>query len=130
MSPPDRAADGRRGALIPERMIVAVGDVYAQIPQREAVERAMLGAQEQARAHDGCLSFVFAEALGDPGHFLVVQRWRDQGAMEDHFRSRSFFDYQRAIAPLLVRESELSVHRVEDEVRPVNSSRLDTDHDD
>jgi quinol monooxygenase YgiN len=111
-------------------MIVAIADVYAQIPQRRAVQRAMLGAAEQAREHDGCVSFVFAEVLEDPGHFLLVQRWRDQDALDAHYRSSSFAEYQQAIAPLLVRDTELQVDRVTETVRPLNTSPLDTDHDD
>ena len=103
------------------RVIVALGEVHAQIPRREEAEEAMLEAQRAALEHDGCVSFVFARALGEPGRYLVVQRWRDRAALDRHFRSEAFFRYQAAITPLLVRESELSVHSVEDEVRPVDS---------
>jgi quinol monooxygenase YgiN len=90
----------------------------------------MLALQTEAGRQDGCLLFAFAEQLGDPGHFLVVQRWRDQASLEEHYRSPGFASYQAAIGELLVRESELELHRVEETVRPVNSSTLDLDQDD
>jgi quinol monooxygenase YgiN len=111
-------------------VILALGDIYAQIPQRKAVEEAMLDAQTQARKEPGCVSFAFAEVIGDPGHFLVVERWRDQAALDEHYRSAAFAGYQAAVAGRLVRDSEMHVHAVEQEVRPVDSSRLDLAHDD
>jgi quinol monooxygenase YgiN len=111
-------------------MIVALGDVYAQIPQRGAIERAMLALQAQALEQDGCVSFVFAEVLADPGHFLLVQRWRDRGALDAHYRSAAFADYQAAVEGLLVRDSELHLHVIAETVRPVDSSRLDLRQDD
>jgi len=111
-------------------VIIALGDVYAQIPQREAAERTMLSVQQAALEQDGCISFVFGEALEEPGHYVVVQRWRDRDALDVHYRSESFFRYQAAIGPLLVRESELHLHAVADAVEPVYSDRLDLHQDD
>jgi quinol monooxygenase YgiN len=111
-------------------VIVALGDVFAQVQGRDAAAQAMLEAQGAALEQDGCISFAFAEALGEPGHYLVVQRWRDRGALEAHFRSESFFRYQAAITPLLVRESELTLHTVESAVRPVDSEAHDVPEDD
>jgi quinol monooxygenase YgiN len=120
---------GASGARL-GRVIVALGDVYAQVPQRAAAQEAMLEAQHAALEQDGCVAFVFAEALGEPGHFVVVQRWRDPAALREHYRSESFFRYEAAIQPLLVRESELRVHVVEDEITPVDDAGLDLHQDD
>jgi quinol monooxygenase YgiN len=111
-------------------VIVALGDVYAQIPRREEAVAAMLDEQRAALGQDGCISFAFAEALDEQGHYVVVQRWRDHAALDEHYRSEEFFHYQAAIAPLLVRESELELHTVADAIRPLNSDPLDLRQDD
>ena len=111
-------------------MILGVGDVHVQIPHRLQAERAMAEAARGALAQKGCLSFVFAEVLGDPGHFIVVESWSDQEAVERHYRSPAFADYQRAIAGLLVRDSEYRMHVVQDTLHPVQSSTIVTDQDD
>ena len=90
----------------------------------------MLEAQHAALAEDGCISYAFAEALREPGHYLVVQRWRDRDALDAHYRSEAFFRYQASITPLLVRESELTVHEVWDTVRPVDSEARTLPRDD
>jgi quinol monooxygenase YgiN len=111
-------------------VILATGDVYAQIPQRQAVIEAMARAQQAAREEPGCELFAFAEAIDDPGHFLLLQRWHDRTALDAHYASAGFAEYQAAIAPLLVRDSELHVHVVQESTRPLNSARLDLHQDD
>jgi quinol monooxygenase YgiN len=111
-------------------VIIGIADVFAQIPQRGAVERAMLAAQALAQQQAGCVSFLVAEVLGDPGHFLVVERWLDQRSLAAHYRSESFAAYQAAVAPLLVRDSVLELHVVGEALRPLKPSGLDIDQDD
>ncbi len=111
-------------------MILAVGDIHAQIPHRRRVEQVMLTAQAAARRQEGCEAYTFAQALEEPGHFVVLQQWRDRAALDAHHRSAAFASYQQDIAPLLVRDSELRVHVVADTFRPVNPSVLDIAQDD
>jgi quinol monooxygenase YgiN len=111
-------------------MIVALTDVYAQIPHRKAIQEVMLKTEALVREDSGCVSFVFAEVLAEPGHFLLVQRWRDQAALNEHYRSAAFTNYQAGIRGLLVRDSETHVHVSEQEFRPVDSSGLDIGQDD
>jgi quinol monooxygenase YgiN len=111
-------------------MIVVHADVFAQIPQRTAAREAMQAAQSAAREQDGCIAYVFAEAVEDPGHFLAVERWRDRDALDAHFRSPSFLAYQAAVTPLLVRDSEIHIYSAEELARPTDSSRLDLRQDD
>jgi|ERR1700682_653761 len=111
-------------------MIVALADVYAQIAHREAIQEVMVKTEARVREDPGCVSFVFAEVLAEPGHFLLVQRWRDQATLDEHYRSAAFTDYQAGMRGLLVRDSEITVHVSEQEFRPVDSSRLDIGQDD
>jgi quinol monooxygenase YgiN len=111
-------------------VIVALGDVYVQVPRRGAAAEAMLAEQRAALEQDGCISFAFAETLDEPGHYLVTQRWNDRDALEEHYRSEPFFRYQAAIAPLLVRDSELTLHGVEDAVRALDSEARSVPRDD
>jgi quinol monooxygenase YgiN len=111
-------------------MIIVLGDIYAQIPRREQVRELMRATQARARAKSGCIYFAFAETLDDPGHFVVLEQWRDQASLDQHFRSAAFADYQAQIGEHLVRASELSVHSVAASLRPADSSPLDISQDD
>jgi quinol monooxygenase YgiN len=90
-------------------MLIALGDVYAQIERREEVRALMRATQVSAREQAGCEYYAFAETLDDPGHFVLVQQWRDEAALDAHYRSQAFADYQAQIGPLLVRTSELTL---------------------
>jgi quinol monooxygenase YgiN len=111
-------------------VIIALGDIYAQIPHREELRQLMRSTQARAREQPGCVSYTFAETLDDPGHFVVVQRWRDQAALDEHYRSQAFADYQAKVRGLLVRTSDLSLHAVQESFRPVASSGGDPQLDD
>jgi quinol monooxygenase YgiN len=110
-------------------MLIAVGDIYAQIGHREEVSDLMRETQERVREEPGCELFTFAEMLDDPGHFVIVEQWRDTASLDAHYRSQPFRSYQAGIARYLVRESELLVHEVASTVRPVNSAVIDTSGD-
>lgn len=90
----------------------------------------MLALQAAAEAQQGCLGFAFAEHVGDPGHYLLVQRWSDQGSLDAHFASKAFADYQQAITLLVVRETVFEVFNVASVLRGVPSEELDLRQDD
>jgi quinol monooxygenase YgiN len=106
-------------------MVIALGDIYTQIQRREEVRELMRATQARLREQRGCAYYAFAETLDDPGQLLVVQQWRDQAALDDHYRSQAFADYQAQIGQLLVRSSELRVHAVQASARPVDSAAID-----
>jgi quinol monooxygenase YgiN len=106
-------------------VIIALGDVYAQIPRLESVRALMRATQARAAQQDGCISYLFAETLDDPGHFVIVQQWRGEAALAEHYRSQGFADYQAQIGELIVRSSELRVHVVQESYTPLDSAPID-----
>jgi quinol monooxygenase YgiN len=101
--------------------IIVLGDVYAQIPHLEAVRGLMRETQERARKQPGCVSYSFAETLDEPGRFLIVQEWSDQAALEGHYRSETYADFQAKLELLLLHSSDLRIYLVEKTIRPVES---------
>jgi quinol monooxygenase YgiN len=105
--------------------VVVVGDVYTLVGRRDEVIALLSDTQERTRPQPGCLSFSFAEVVDDPGHYLVVEEWSDDAALKTHFKSDAFTSYQRNVAPLLARPSEVRIHRVSETTRPVESGPID-----
>jgi quinol monooxygenase YgiN len=105
-------------------MLIALGDVYAQAAAVQAVRELMVIAAEAAAREPGCEAYSFAEVVGDAAHFVTVQRWHDQGALDAHYGSAAFADYQERITPLLARSSELRVYSVADAYAPSNGGPL------
>ena len=111
-------------------MIIALGDVYSLLSRVDDARELMRATQAGARGEPGCLEYAFAEMLDDPGHFLVVQRWRDRAALEDHYRSAPFAAYQSQVSEMLVRDSQLTVHEVRESIEPLPAIPLDPRQDD
>lgn len=95
-----------------------------QIPERERARELMLATQQRARDEPGCISYAFVETLDEPGHFMTVQQWRDQAALDDHYRSQAFAEYQSEITSSLVRSSDLQVHEVQASYAPFDPGPL------
>lgn len=111
-------------------MIIALGDVYGQVPNLDMVRQLMRETQARTRDQPGCVSYTFAETLDEPGHFIVAQEWDDRAALERHYRSQACADYQAGIKLLLVRGSKLRVSDVQQSVRPVALPGGDPQQDD
>jgi len=111
-------------------MLIALGDVYALIERRDEARELMRATQASAREQPGCEYYAFADSLDDPGHFVLVQRWSDRAALEEHYRSRAFADYQAGIAPLLVRSSELTLFEAAPGVRFVDRDPIEISQED
>lgn len=106
-------------------MVIALGHIYAQIPSRERVRELMLENQAAAREQPGCVSFTFAETIDDPGHYVVVEEWSDRRALEAHYASRATTDYEEQVAELLLRDSEVWIHVVQESFAPQDSAPMD-----
>jgi quinol monooxygenase YgiN len=106
-------------------MIVAIADIYAQLGLLDNVRELMAATQVRVREEPGCVSYLFAEVVDDPGHFVAVEEWRDQAALDEHFHSPSFKEYQEQIGEWLVRKSELRLHQVSGTVLPQDSAPMD-----
>ena len=105
--------------------VVAVGDVYTLIGRRDELLGLLRDTQELARAEPGCVMYAFAEVVAEPGHFVVVQEWRDEAALEAHYATPGFQDYQERVGDLLARPSEVRIHHVARTLYPQDGGPMD-----
>jgi quinol monooxygenase YgiN len=47
----------------------------------------MLAMLTATRAEDGCLTYSYAQDVAEPGLIRVFEAWRDQAALDAHFRA-------------------------------------------
>ena len=105
--------------------MVVVGEIHSLLGRRDELLELLLDTQARVREEPGCVMYAFAEVVGEPGAFLVVQEWRDEAALEHHYRSPPFRRYQEAVGDLLARPSDLRVHRVSETLRPEQGAAMD-----
>jgi len=105
--------------------VIAVADMFGITAARDELVALMEGIERQATSQPGCRRYTFAAALADPDRFVLVSEWEDQDALDAHYRSQAFADFQFALDGLLARPSELTVYSATAAVRPLNSQPMD-----
>ena len=105
--------------------IVVVGDLDVLVGRRDELLELLADTQAQARQEPGCESYAFAEVAGEPGHVLICQEWADEPALEEHYRSAAFAQYQQRVGEFLARPSEVRIHQVGQTLRPQGAATMD-----
>jgi quinol monooxygenase YgiN len=104
---------------------IVVGDIYALLGRADELAELLRETQERARLEPGCVACAFAEVVGDPGHHVVLQEWRDQAALDAHYASPNFRRYQERVGDFLARPSEVCLHRVAETVQLADPGPMD-----
>src|SRR4051794_23470995 len=105
--------------------VVAIADLYGISGRRDELVALLAGAERDAVAQPGCLRYSFAATLADPDRFVLVSEWRDQAAMDAHYRSQASAKFQISLDGLLARPSDMTVYPVTGSARPVASGPMD-----
>jgi quinol monooxygenase YgiN len=72
----------RKGTPMTQVMIVVEFDVKPE--HRSQFVELMRGHAQRSRGEDGCLQFDVMLPSGDDQHVFLVEKWRDQGALDVH----------------------------------------------
>jgi quinol monooxygenase YgiN len=104
---------------------VAVADLYTVLGRREEIIALLRATQDQIRREPGCRAYTFAEAVGDSGHYIVTQEWRDTAALEAHYSSQALADYLNRVGEFLARPTQMRIHRVAETFHPTDPGPMD-----
>jgi quinol monooxygenase YgiN len=105
--------------------IIAVADMYGILGRRDELVALLEGFERWGAGEPGCRRYTFGATLADPSRFVLVSEWESQAALDSHYRSKEFADFQFGLDGLLARPSELTVYSAEGESRPMNMSQMD-----
>lgn len=107
------------------RVVVAIADMFAIDSRRGELVSLLERFEAQAARGPGCDRFTFAASLADPDRFVLVSEWNSQTALDEHYRSQAFAEFQFGLQGLLSRPSELAVYAPAGAVRPLNTRPMD-----
>lgn len=93
--------------------------------RREELARLLERFEGWAVGEPGCRRYTFAAALADPSRFVLVSEWDSQEALDAHYESEEFADFQFGLDGLLARPSGLTVYAGEEAVRPLDTRPMD-----
>jgi quinol monooxygenase YgiN len=117
--------DGPAAVCEATRVVVAIADMFAINSRRGELVALLERFEAQAAREPGCHRFTFAASLGDPDRFVLVSEWISRAALDEHYGSQAFAEFQFGLHGLLDRPSELAVYEAAGAVRPLNTRPMD-----
>jgi quinol monooxygenase YgiN len=78
----------------------------------------MLAMLAASRAEDGCLTYSYGEDVAEPGLIRVFENWRDQDAIDAHFKTPHMAAWRAAGAQFGVFDRQLFAYETASE-RPL-----------
>ena len=106
-------------------VVIAVAEMFGISGRRDELASLLERFERWAAGEPGCRRYTFAATLADPSRFLLVSEWDGQEALDAHYRSEEFVDFQLGLEGLLARPSELTVFSGEGAIRPLNTRPMD-----
>jgi quinol monooxygenase YgiN len=72
-----------------------VNAVIYTFPADKADEaaRTLRNLRDASRAEAGCLTFDVSRSLEDANAFVLYEEWRDQAALDEHYKTEHFVTY-------------------------------------
>jgi quinol monooxygenase YgiN len=65
-----------------------------------------------SRAEDGCIAYRVHEAVDAPNEFVFVEEWRDDAALQTHFRTAHIAEFMGAIRNAITEPPDVKFHEV------------------
>jgi quinol monooxygenase YgiN len=105
--------------------VIAVAEMYAIGGRRDELVALLEAFERSAVGEPGCRRYLFSATLADPSRFLLISEWDSEDALDSHYRSQQFADFQFGLDGLLARPSELTVFAAESSFRPLDTRPID-----
>lgn len=105
--------------------VIAIAEMFGISGRRTELATLLERFGGWAGGEPGCRRYIFAATLTDPSRFVLVSEWETQEALDAHYRSEAFADFQLSLDGLLARPSESTVYSAEASVRPLNTRPMD-----
>jgi len=96
------AGVARFQAQAPDTAVYAVAYVDVMSSSRSAAVGALKAYRSAISKEAGYLRIDVLEQVGRPAHFVVVEGWRDQGALDAHAGGAAAKQFHQALAPVRV----------------------------
>jgi quinol monooxygenase YgiN len=106
-------------------VVIAVAEMFGIAGRRGELAALLERFERSATSEQGCRRYVVAAALADENRFVLVSEWESQSALDAHYRSEAFAEFQFGLDGLLARLSELTIYSGEGVIRPLNTRPMD-----
>jgi quinol monooxygenase YgiN len=91
-------------------MIVVTGRAHVPAAHRSRFAEVATEMCTRSRADDGCVGYRVYEDLEQPEHYVFVEEWADEDALQRHFAQPHTGVFMRGLAGLLSAPAEVLFH--------------------
>jgi quinol monooxygenase YgiN len=91
-------------------MIIVMGHARMAPGEIDRLTDAMAKQVAATNAEDGCEHYSFARDVTDPDRLIVSERWRDQAAIDGHFKSPHMAEFNAALGSAKVLELSIKAY--------------------
>jgi quinol monooxygenase YgiN len=92
--------------------LIVAGTVRAPRENIERLRPHMREMMTQSRAEDGCIAYGYAEDVIEPGLIHVFEVWRDQAALDTHFKTPHMAAWRAVFPQFQVTDRNLKAYDV------------------
>jgi quinol monooxygenase YgiN len=92
--------------------LIVAGTVRAPPQNLEGLRPHMLAMMTATRAEDGCAAYSYAEDVAEPGLIHVFEIWRDQSALDAHFKTAHMAAWRAAWPGFGVTDRDLKAYEI------------------
>ena len=93
-------------------MIVIAGHIRIDAANRDAASATASEMMKQTHLEEGNISYTFSSDLSDPGLFYIFEEWKDQDALDFHFKTPQMVKFQAALGGLGIQEMKVQKYQV------------------
>jgi quinol monooxygenase YgiN len=92
--------------------LIVAGTVRVPAEKLDGLRPHMLAMMTATRAEDGCGAYSYAEDAAEPGLIRVFEIWRDQAALDAHFKTAHMAAWRAAWPGFGVSDRNLKAYEI------------------
>jgi quinol monooxygenase YgiN len=106
-----------QSSLKPEEniMIIVTGKGRMGPGELDRLQGEMAAMMAATHQEDGCIQYDFSRSMADPDVMLISERWRDQAALDAHFKTPHMATFNAAMGDAQVLELKVVSYEAADE---------------
>jgi quinol monooxygenase YgiN len=98
--------------------LIVAGTVRVPPKNLDGLRPHMVAMMTATRAEDGCEAYAYAEDVAEPGLVRIFEVWRDQAALDAHFKTAHMAAWRAAWPGFGVSDRNLKAYEIAAE-RPI-----------
>jgi quinol monooxygenase YgiN len=98
--------------------LIVAGTVRVPPENLDGLRPYMVAMMTATRAEDGCEAYAYAEDVAEPGLVRIFEVWRDQAALDAHFKTAHMAAWRAAWPGFGVSDRNLKAYEIAAE-RPI-----------